>query len=452
MSTHFRLSYCGLLAALLLGPAAQAQDVAGAVANATGQQEAPGPRPAPIELTSNDSEIANRLRAIFSSVEGLENVTVEVKSGVVRLAGTTLTGQRSEQAANIAERLVGVVQVDNRITTETSVERRIAPQLTRLGEWAKRAVDFLPLLLVALLVFVAFWLVGWLVTRTLRPFRRLAPNRFVEGLLEKVVRFAFALAGLIVAMNLLGMTALLTSILGAAGIVGIAAGFALRDTIENSIASILLSLRQPFGPGDHVLIAGQEGRVAVLNSRATVIVTLDGTEVRIPNATVYKAVITNFSRLPERRLEFEIAIGSSENAGRALEIATAAVRDVEGMLVKPETLALIDRIADQAIVLKVGGWINQTESDLPKVRSKAIRKVRAALAKAGVEMAVPLSDLRLVQQPGPEAADRAQPAKSEDELADVGDTRPDPTIGEKARAIRENSEGDLLDSSRPREC
>ena len=447
ISRRWRAVACGIPAALLLAAAAPVENVATGAGRAERQLPA---EPSRIELTSNDAEIAGRLRGIYASIEGLENVTVEVRSGVVRLGGTTLTGEQSQQAVSIAERLVGVVQVDEQITTETSVERRIAPELNRLGEFAARAVNYVPLLLVALLIFLGFWLLGRFVTLTLRPFRRLVPNRFVEGVFGQGLRIAFALAGLIVAMKLLGLTALLTSVLGAAGVLGIAAGFALRDTLENSIASILLSLRQPFGPGDHVLIAGEEGRVAVLNSRATVIVRLDGTEVRIPNATVYKAVIANFSRLPERRFEFEIAIHPSENIGRALEIATAALREVEGVLDKPASQALVDRIVDQASILKVGGWVNQTDADLPKVQSKAIRKVKAALVRAGVAMAVPVSDVRLVRQPSDEAGPPA-PAQAEDETRGGEDTRPDPTIGEKARAIRASSEGDLLDPSRPRE-
>ena len=68
------------------------------------------------------------------------------------------------------------------------------------------------------------------------------------------------IAGVVVALDILGATALLSTILGAAGIVGLAIGFAVRDTVENFIASILLSIRQPFRPNDAIEIEGDRGQ------------------------------------------------------------------------------------------------------------------------------------------------------------------------------------------------
>ena len=128
---------------------------------------------------------------------------------------------------------------------------------------------FLPLLLLSLLLLLGFWLAGRLLTHSTRLFKRLAPNPLVQTLVGQVIQLAFILAGLVVAMRIMGATALLGSVLGAAGVLGLAVGFAVRDTIENYIASILLSIRRPFSPNDLVIIEGLEGRVTRLNSRAT---------------------------------------------------------------------------------------------------------------------------------------------------------------------------------------
>jgi len=303
---------------------------------------------------------------------------------------------------------------------------------------------------VALLVLVAFVLVGRLLTRVVRPFRRLAPNRFIEELFGQAVRLGFALAGLVVAMNILGMTALLTSVLGAAGVFGLAIGFAVRDTIENYIASILLSLRQPFAPGDHVLVAGFEGNIALLNSRATVLVTLDGNEVRIPNATVYKAVITNFTHLPERRFDFEIGISGAADVDHALALAQKTVRGVEGVLAKPEAVVLADRLDDRGTILKVFGWVDQRSSDLGKVRSRVIRQTKVAFGTAGVAPPAATSDVRLIRTSSPKQKGEFV-APSGNEHPDLSDTRPDPTIRQKAESVRASSNTDLLDGRAARE-
>src|SRR5690606_18730738 len=162
------------------------------------------------------------------------------------------------------------------VTTEHRVDRRLAPLVQKSEELGRQLLAFLPLLLLAVLAFVGFWLLGRFLMRRTRLFRRLAPNAFIEALIEQVVRLLFILVGLVVAMSILGATALLGSVLGAAGVIGLALGFAVRDTIENYIASILLSVRQPFAPNDAVIIEGFEGRITRLNSRATIITTWDG--------------------------------------------------------------------------------------------------------------------------------------------------------------------------------
>ena len=87
-----------------------------------------------------------------------------------------------------------------------------------------------------------------------------------------------------------------------------ALGFAFRDIAENYIAGVLLSLRRPFAPGEHVVIDNREGKVVALTSRATILMTLDGNELRLPNAMVFKAVVLNYSKNPQRRFDFTITI------------------------------------------------------------------------------------------------------------------------------------------------
>lgn len=412
------------------------------------------PPAAPLELESPDPEIAERLSGLFREIEGLEGVTAEVRAGVVTLGGSTLTPAHRKQAQQIASRLAGVVSVENEIVTEHRVTRRLEPLVDQARESLRNAVSFAPLAVVALLVFLAFWFAGSFITRSTRLFARLAPNAFIESLIGQVIRLAFILAGVVAAMSILGATTILASVLGAAGLFGLAVGFAVRDTIENYIASILLSVRQPFAPNDHVLIEGHEGRITLLNSRATLLTTLDGNEVRIPNATVYKAIIINFTRLPERRFEFEVGVGYENDLLQAQALARRALRDVPGVLHKPPPLALAERLDPYAVTIKIYGWVDQAVSDFLKVKSEAIRTMKAAFEREGVSMPEPIQNVRqLPQAPAPPRAARRsapQPKAAEDVEA-VTDTTADRTIQEKVQAIRATDSEDFLSPNAPRE-
>ena len=116
--------------------------------------------------------------------------------------------------------------------------------------------------------------------------------------------------------------------LGAAGVAGLAVGFAVKDTIENYVASVMLSVRQPFRPNDHVVIDGKEGRVIRLTSRATVLMTLDGNHLRIPNGAVFKAVILNYTRNAERRFDFKLGVDADDDAQAAATLGVDQRLDI----------------------------------------------------------------------------------------------------------------------------
>lgn len=404
----------------------------------------------PIPLSGPpDESVAQRLRGIFARLEGLQGLEVQVSNGVVQLTGTTLTGRQRDRAEEIASRIEGVVAVDNQIEAEAKIDRRAAPLITEARELFWYVWTRLPLILVALLTVVAFWMLGRLLTRAIRPFRRMAPNAFIETLLEQIVRIAFIVAGLVLAMNILGATALLASILGAAGLLGLAIGFAVRDTIENYIASILLSLRQPFAPGDLVVIEGNEGHVVRLNSRATMLMTLDGNEVRIPNATVYKAIIINYTRMPERRFQFDVGIGAENDITRALALALRVVREVPAVIAVPKPQVVVDGLGEYAVILTVFGWMNQRESNFLKVRSEAIRRVKDAFDADGISMPEPIRNLRQIADSADgERRNSATPTRAD--VAAITDTSADSTIEKKVDEAR-GEESDLLARDAPRE-
>lgn len=429
--------------------------IAGPVSAQPSQQSGPptageavqGPRQR-IDLQSPDPAIAKRLRGLFAQFKELEQVRVQVKSGVVTLTGTALTAADSQKAQEIASRLAGVVAVENEIEIDHRVSRRLNPMIESANQLLKDLIAFLPLLLFALLIFAGFWVAGRLITRPTRLFQRIAPNPLVQTLVQQIIRLAFILLGLAIAMRILGATTLLGSVLGAAGVLGLAVGFAVRDTIENYIASILMSIRRPFAPNDHVIIEGFEGRVTRLNSRATFLTSFDGNELRIPNAIVYKAKITNFSQIPQRRFEFAVGIGYENDLCHALATGLEAVKGSDGVLSDPEPFVLTDALDASTIKLKVFGWVDQRKSDFGKVRSEAIRAVKSRFDDEDISMPAPIQNIRAIGEPLSKAS---EPRPSSSEVENITDTKADLSLEQKVHDIRSDAGEDLLTADAPRE-
>ncbi|MCJ7627013.1 MAG: mechanosensitive ion channel, partial [Longimicrobiales bacterium] len=242
-----------LVAALLGGiqdqpSAPQEQAVSDAIVEGDSAQAAPV-SPDRVEM---DRQIREDLMATFGRIPGLEGVEARVEAGVVFLAGTVLTTDRYALADSLASRMPGVLYVDNGITEETSLRVRLNPVWADLQQRALRGLALIPLLLVVAGVTLFFLFLARGIYRWEALFNRLGTNPFLRNLLRQGAAGVVALLGVLLALELLDATALVGAVLGAAGVMGIAVGFAFRNIAENYLAGIILSVRQPFFPNDQV--------------------------------------------------------------------------------------------------------------------------------------------------------------------------------------------------------
>lgn len=306
-----------------------------------------------------------------------------------------------------------------------------------------RLFAFTPLLVIALaIVLLSAW-IGGSVSRRMRWLRLRTRNPYMEGLLRRIVHAGMVLVGVVVALDLLGATSLVGAVLGSAGLVGLVLGFAFKDIAENYIAGILLSLRRPFAPGDHVAIEGKEGKVIALSSRATILMTLDGNHLQLPNSLVFKSVLLNYSRNPLRRFEFTTVVDADASWHDALEIAVDAIGRIPGVLAEPAPSGQIRELSNDGATLQLSGWIDQRGNDLGRTRSEAMRLVRGALRNAGITPPEPVQRVRLVRDAEPVGA------ATQDDTERTRDISVDHAVDAQLDAARQGEEGnDLLSAEK----
>jgi small conductance mechanosensitive channel len=413
-----------------------------------------------------DAKIRTRAQQLFATVDGLGDVIVVVSGGVVELTGVAASKAAHEQALQLVRRIENVVDVRDDIVESRDLGERMSRMLDRLGAQVWSFIQYLPLLLVAAAVFAAFWWLAYRIAASARLGRRFAANPFLRDLARQLVRIAIVGVGVLLALEILDASTLASSVLGAAGVVGLAIGFALRDTVENYIASLLLSLRQPFDRDDLVTIDGMEGRVVRLTSRATVLMTPDGNHLRIPNAKVYKAVIVNYTRNPKRRFQFDVGVDTEQNLASAQELAAKTVAQMNGVLPDPPASCTVQQLGDSNVVLRVFGWVDQRQAEFLKVRSEAIRLVKGAFDRAGIVMPEPIYNVRVGQAASPggtgdsigmPSPDRAHPSTARvgpspaEEPPEAIDIAPRDDLDQQIAADRRDDEDDLLHHRAPKE-
>lgn len=402
-------------------------------------QEEPGGDDEVVEAVP-DTALANRLRTIFANIDEFSGVQVSVTEGVVRLGGTVDQPESRRGAEELASSLDGVVYVVNEIEASTDVETRITPAVAQIQEYWNGFVAQLPVLAVALLIVLLFAAVSFLISRWKKPSAWRSVNPLVWNFVNRLVRGILVLVGLVLAFDILGIASLMGAVLGTAGIVGLALGFAFQDIVENYLAGMLLSLRRPFGVNDLVRVGDFEGRVIRLTSREVVLLTFEGNHVRLPNAHVFKNPLTNFTINPKRLFAFDVGVGVQEDLQEAIRVGIRTLEAMRGVIDDPPPFARVQQIGDWSVIVRFHGWVDQREADFLKVQSEAIRLVKAALDEAEIELPEPI--YRVLTRPLDAAAKPSKrPAGPLNEAIDVS---PDNKLDEQVREDLQRSQDENL--------
>jgi small conductance mechanosensitive channel len=349
-----------------------------------------GPQaPAKVDVApvARDSEIHERLLSILKATDWFTDVAVEVEEGIVFLDGHTADEQYRTWAGDLAQNTQDVVAVVNRIDVAAPSPWNFGPvwqEFLGLGDALARG---LPTLILAVVVLPLAWGAGKLTASLLRAAER--PRITSRLLREVIVRGAGALVfllGLYLVLRLAGLTRLAVTVLGGTGLLGLIIGIAFRDITENFLASIFLSIQHPFREGDLVEIDGRLGLVQRLTSRTTVLMTLDGNHVQIPNATVFKTTIHNYTSNPNRREDFLVGVGYGDLIPHAQEIALQVLAEHPAVLKEPEPWVLVDNLGSATVNLRVYFWLDGSKHSWLKVRSSVIRQVKRAFQDAGISL------------------------------------------------------------------
>lgn len=344
--------------------------------------------PAKVDVTpvAQDEEIRKRLQRVLDATDWFADPHVKVDEGVVFLNGNVESDELKKWAGDLARNTQDVVAVANRLHVQQSVWDFRQAWSGVMQLW-RDFIHALPFFVLALFI-LALTVAGALLTT--RASRRVLHTRVRTKLLQNVIARAaggfVVLCGVYLILRVSGLTQLALTLIGGTGLVGLIVGVAFRDITENFLASIFLSMQPPFETGDLVEISEVIGYVQQLNMRTTILMTLDGNIVQIPNSSVYKNTLSNFTSNANRRESFVVGIGYDDAISQAQETALGVLVNHPAVLMDPEPAVLADSLGASTVNLRVYFWINGREYSWMKVRSSLIRQVKRAFQEQGISM------------------------------------------------------------------
>lgn len=363
------------------------EDADVAVAEEVGSELEQSDSEVPVTATPADVLIEQRLRKIFDATTWFNDLTIEVDEGVVFLNGVTANADQANWATDLALRTEGVVGVANRLIVDEKVEWSLDPAWASLRGMTSSVIRKVPMFLFGLVLFIVGLCVTW---GTHRFARRILSRRGTNQILIQVGSVLIAVPVLILALyvflQVAGLTRLAATVLGGTGLIGLALGIAFRDVAENFLASVLISIKRPFRIGHLIEVEGYKGYVQSVTTRGTLLMTIDGNHVHIPNANVYKSTVTNLSANPRSRFTVKIGVGYIDSPSDAQAVCFQVLKDHDAVLEDPEPLVLIEELAASTVDIRVYFWVDVSKHSGAKVRSSITRMLKQAIEDAGLTM------------------------------------------------------------------
>lgn len=188
-----------------------------------------------------------------------------------------------------------------------------------------------------------------------------------------------------------------TNFLAIVGAAGLAVGLALKDSLSNFAAGVMLVFFRPFKAGDFIEAGGTSGTVDSIRIFNTVITTGDNRVVTIPNSLIYADPITNFSARDTRRIDLIIGIGYGDNINKAFELIRQLLAAEERVLKDPTPTLLVLELGASSVDLAIRPWVKSP--DYWHTRSDLLRDIKETFDDAGISIPFPQRDIHIVSQP-----------------------------------------------------
>ena len=253
----------------------------------------------------------------------------------------------------------------------------------------------------AVLLLIAGWMVaGWVQKHTARMLG--AVERVDATLLSfvtQLVRYSILILVMVAVLAQFGVQT--TSIIAVLGAAGLAVGLALQGTLANIAAGVLLLFLRPFKIGEYIDAGGVAGTVREIGLFATEFESYDGIFVMVPNSQLASAAITNYSRLPTRRLDLVIGISYGDNMNQAMTVLNDLLVHDDRILKEPAHQVMVKELADSSVNLNLRCWTKR--QDYWSLLFDLTKQAKERLDKHGISIPFPQRDVHLFPTDAPVA-------------------------------------------------
>jgi small conductance mechanosensitive channel len=233
-------------------------------------------------------------------------------------------------------------------------------------------ISHLPNVLFSLVVLLLALLIIKMINKYAKKFVVSKSNDpLIADFVLSIISLLLTITLFIICLGIIGFDDVTNKILAGAGLTTFIIGFALKDIGENFLAGILMAFQRPFRIGDLIQIDNIKGRVIEMNLRSTTIKTLDGIDAYIPNASILKNNLENFTIDELMRSQFIISISHDDKIDEAFLLINSFLEENEFVLKFPSYKTIVEKIENDVVLIGVYYWYKTDEIKAPGDKLKS---------------------------------------------------------------------------------
>ncbi len=245
---------------------------------------------------------------------------------------------------------------------------------------------------------LAIYIIGkWIASKITAALRGMMKARNVDETLSQflanIVYATLLVAIILAALDSLGLP--ITSLFAVVGAAGLAVGLALKDSLGNFAAGVMLVMFRPFGKGDFVEVAGVAGVVDEVRIFSTILTTGDNKQIIIPNGLINADTITNYTAHDMRRVDMVFGVGYNDDLKLTREVLTRVCANHPKVLDEPALKVFVSNLGASSVDFAVRPWV-KTE-DYWTVKGDILEQAKVELDAAGLNIPYPQTDVHLHQ-------------------------------------------------------
>ena len=249
---------------------------------------------------------------------------------------------------------------------------------------------------IQILIALTIFILGRMIAKAIADFAKktmtkTSMDNMLAKFLSTMVYTILLIAVVLAAVDQLGIN--ITALLAIVGAAGLAIGLALKDSLSNIAAGVMIIIYRPFKIGDYIKAGGSVGVVDEIGLFCTLMHTGDNQRIIIPNSAVLGGTIVNVNALGTRRIDLVIGIGYEDNIGQARDIILDIIDADPRILKDPEVGVSVADLADSSININVRPWVNV--ADYSAVRSDLLETIKLSLDQAGISIPYPQQDVHM---------------------------------------------------------